>query len=180
MLNLNRITLVTALAIMSWPVTLAAQFDGPEWFISTAADLEGGTVSVPLSSDPYELTLANEWRCAATPLSRTARVLSCEKSGETVEASVDCGFGRTRDQTQLRFRTEGGRSEWVELSCGTPSAGFLLYRSSVTDRDLILLVASFDADESAAYNRENCAIAQSLFSRQPGVVVRYWCEAAGD
>lgn len=180
MRRLNRTMLVAVLATMCWPLLLLAQTGGAEWFLSTGPDLEGGTRSVRLGSGPSELTLLNGWRCAATPLSPRARVLSCEKSGEAVEASVDCGYGRKEDHTQLRFRTEGGPVEFVELSCGPPPAAFVLYRNSATDPDMRLLVASFNADESAAYNRENCEIAQSLFSRQPGVTVRYWCEGGGN
>jgi hypothetical protein len=36
-------------------------------------------------------------------------------------------------------------------------------------------VATFDAAEREAYNRDNCEIARGLFSSQ-GVAVRYWCE----
>lgn len=37
-------------------------------------------------------------------------------------------------------------------------------------------VATFDANESDAYNNENCLTAMELFQSQPGVSVRYWCE----
>jgi len=38
-----------------------------------------------------------------------------------------------------------------------------------------LMIATFDAPEGAAYNRENCEIARVLFQEQPGVIVRYFC-----
>lgn len=39
-------------------------------------------------------------------------------------------------------------------------------------------MATFDANDAGPdYNRENCAIAARLFMAQPGVTVRYWCEA---
>jgi hypothetical protein len=39
-----------------------------------------------------------------------------------------------------------------------------------------LHVATFDAQESESYNRENCLVAANLFAAQPGVKVRYFCE----
>jgi len=54
---------------------------------------------------------------------------------------------------------------------------FTLYRSSVLDPTLRIHMATFDAAEnSATYNQENCQIAADLFSQQPEVTVRYWCE----
>jgi hypothetical protein len=53
---------------------------------------------------------------------------------------------------------------------------FTLCRNSVVDKNMRIHVATFDATESEAYNRENCETAQTLFQTQPGVMVRYWCE----
>jgi len=53
---------------------------------------------------------------------------------------------------------------------------FTLYRNSVTDEDMRIHVATFDAAEEEAYNRGNCEIARGLFQSQPGVTVKYWCE----
>ena len=36
-------------------------------------------------------------------------------------------------------------------------------------------IATFNADESKEYNKENCSIAASLFQKQTNVV-KYWCE----
>ena len=70
------------------------------------------------------------------------------------------------------YTSERGRTEdWVWLA-GT----YTLYRNSVLDPLARIHVATFDADESASYNRENCEIARNLFSSQPGVTVLYWCE----
>ena len=65
----------------------------------------------------------------------------------------------------------------VPVAC-TPLDGdiYTLYRSSVTSADLRIHVATYDADEGEAYNRENCQIGAELFQSQPGVKVRYWCE----
>ena len=56
---------------------------------------------------------------------------------------------------------------------------YTLYRSSPLDKNLRIQVASFDVPASRGgrdYNDENCRIAAELFSNQPGVIVRYWCE----
>lgn len=63
------------------------------------------------------------------------------------------------------------------IAIGAPDTStYTLYRNSVTDASMRLHVASFDASEGAAYNRENCSQAQQLFSMQPGVKVQFWCE----
>jgi hypothetical protein len=53
---------------------------------------------------------------------------------------------------------------------------YTLYRSSITDENLRIHVATFDVKESAQYNNENCKIASELFEKQTGVRVKYWCE----
>lgn len=55
-------------------------------------------------------------------------------------------------------------------------AVYTLYRDSVLDKSLRIHVATFDADASQAYNKENCEIARDLFEGQPGVESTYWCE----
>ena len=56
---------------------------------------------------------------------------------------------------------------------------YTLYRSSSAHgmQDARIHVATFDAAEGLEYNRGNCLIAADLFKQQPGVIVRYWCEA---
>jgi hypothetical protein len=44
---------------------------------------------------------------------------------------------------------------------------FTLYRNSVTDENMRIHVASFDANEKEEYNRGNCEQAQALFQNQP-------------
>lgn len=56
------------------------------------------------------------------------------------------------------------------------NASYTLYRGSVASGVQRVHIATFDATEGEAYNRENCATAASLFKQQPGVTVRYWCE----
>lgn len=59
---------------------------------------------------------------------------------------------------------------------GSDSDVFTLYRNSVTDENMRIHVATFDANEKEAYNRGNCEQAQALFQAQPGVSVKFWCE----
>ena len=54
---------------------------------------------------------------------------------------------------------------------------YTLYRSSVLDPLARVHVATFDASDRDDYNRGNCDIVRALFQDQPGVTVRYWCEA---
>ena len=59
---------------------------------------------------------------------------------------------------------------------------FTLYRNSVTDENMRIHVATFDATVdvadggSEAYNRENCEQAKELFQGQDGVKTKFWCE----
>jgi hypothetical protein len=59
---------------------------------------------------------------------------------------------------------------------GSNSNVFTLYRNSVTNANMRIHVATFDADEKEEYNRGNCEQAQALFQAQPGVQVKFWCE----
>ena len=59
---------------------------------------------------------------------------------------------------------------------GCTDTSYTLYRNSVIDQGLRVHVASFNAADGEAYNRENCDIAARLFQQQPGVTVKYWCE----
>ena len=53
---------------------------------------------------------------------------------------------------------------------------FTLYRNSVTDKNMRIHVATFDASEKEEYNRGNCEQAQLLFQNQPGLKTKFWCE----
>ncbi|MEQ1802157.1 MAG: hypothetical protein ABL989_09565 [Gammaproteobacteria bacterium] len=68
----------------------------------------------------------------------------------------------------------------VALAACAPGADaiYTLYRSSPTTggAEMRIHVATFDANESPAYNRDNCEITKGLFQDQPGIVVTYWCE----
>ena len=59
-----------------------------------------------------------------------------------------------------------------------PGATYTLYRSSATvsGASMRIHVSTFDTKDGATYNRDNCEIAKSLFQKQPGVTVTYWCE----
>jgi hypothetical protein len=56
---------------------------------------------------------------------------------------------------------------------------FTLYRNSITDPNMRIHIATFDASEKEEYNRENCEIAAKLFGAQPGVKTKFWCEKGG-
>ncbi len=61
-------------------------------------------------------------------------------------------------------------------SGASENQSFVLYRNSVTDENMRIHVASFDAAEGEQYNRGNCEQAQLLFQNQPGVKTKFWCE----
>jgi hypothetical protein len=54
-----------------------------------------------------------------------------------------------------------------------------LYRSSVVLPSARIHIATFDAADGDAHNRENCELARDLFQAQPGVLTRFWCEPGG-
>jgi hypothetical protein len=64
----------------------------------------------------------------------------------------------------------------VAAGCSSDGKTFTLYRNSVTDENMRLHVASFNATEGEAYNKGNCEQAQKLFQAQPGVKTKFWCE----
>ena len=51
-----------------------------------------------------------------------------------------------------------------------------LYRNSVTDENMRIHVATFDAAEKEGYNRENCKQAQIPLPNQPNIKIKFWCE----
>jgi hypothetical protein len=60
--------------------------------------------------------------------------------------------------------------------CNQTGDSFTLYRNSVTNENMRIHVASFDAADGEAYNRGNCEQAQVLFQAQQSVKVKFWCE----
>lgn len=64
-------------------------------------------------------------------------------------------------------------------SCGPQpddQAVYTLYRSPGVGTHHIH-VATFDAPDGEAYNKENCEIVAGLMQGQPGVSVQYYCHA---
>ena len=59
---------------------------------------------------------------------------------------------------------------------GQDASTYTLYRNSMLNDGARIHVASFDAADGDAYNRENCAAAAGLFGGQPGTRTRFWCE----
>lgn len=82
---------------------------------------------------------------------------------------------------QVALRSAQG-SDYVEVGCRLPKNGptsgriYSLYRNSVVSDSMRIYVATFDADVSEAYNRENCQIARKLFESQPNSRTTWWCE----
>ena len=74
----------------------------------------------------------------------------------------------------LILATVSMQAAWAQAA--PDAAIYTLYRNSMTDVALHLHVATFDALDGAAYNRQNCAQAQQLFAAQQGVKVAFWCE----
>jgi hypothetical protein len=62
------------------------------------------------------------------------------------------------------------------VGCSSGNDTFTLYRNSVMDENMRIHVASFNAVDGEAYNRENCELAQQLFQTQPEVKTKFWCE----
>ncbi|HQR98007.1 MULTISPECIES: hypothetical protein [unclassified Polaromonas] len=62
------------------------------------------------------------------------------------------------------------------VGCDSNGDTFTLYRNSVTDENMRIHVASFNASDGESYNRGNCEQAQLLFQAQPGVKTKFWCE----
>jgi hypothetical protein len=62
------------------------------------------------------------------------------------------------------------------VGCDSGGGTFTLYRNSVTDENMRIHVASFNASDGESYNRGNCEQAQLLFQAQPGVKTKFWCE----
>lgn len=57
---------------------------------------------------------------------------------------------------------------------GRPGGTWYLMRTSPIIDDLVH-VATFDANESGSYNKDNCLIAQQLFQNQPDVLTKFIC-----
>ena len=65
----------------------------------------------------------------------------------------------------------------VLAGCDQSDNTYTLYRSSSVIEDARAHVATFDAYyKDKGYNQGNCFIARDLFTNQPGVTVRNWCE----
>lgn len=72
-----------------------------------------------------------------------------------------------------------GIAALIVAGCGAraPDAQtYTLYRNSVTNAEMRIHVATFDAKEGAGYNRENCQLAAALFHDQDRVTAKFWCE----
>ena len=55
------------------------------------------------------------------------------------------------------------------------SRTYTLYRGSIASGIDRIHIATFNADEPASYNEENCNIVRQFFADE-GYAVSYWCE----
>ena len=60
--------------------------------------------------------------------------------------------------------------------CSSDNETFTLYRNSVTDENMRVHVASFNAADGEDYNKGNCEQAQLLFQAQNDIKTKFWCE----
>jgi hypothetical protein len=90
---------------------------------------------------------------------------------------LECPANPFRDMTtEMRAVAELGCLGLLLLASCRDNSSCTLYRNSPIDKNMRIHVASFDADEGAAHNRENCELAKGLFQAQPGTVTTFWCE----
>ncbi len=64
----------------------------------------------------------------------------------------------------------------LNLSACIENSTYVLYRNGVEDHAMRVHVATFDASDGDAYNRDNCDLARELFQSQPDVKTKFWCE----
>ncbi len=63
-------------------------------------------------------------------------------------------------------------------ACGSSGDGkysYTLYQSSVTNPNMRLRVAVFDAPNGKSYNSQKCHMTQDLYQKQADTA-RFWCE----
>jgi len=91
---------------------------------------------------------------------------------------------RFRDLESAAVPTKGLRGAaalaFLLFSAGcdlTESGTYTLYRTSALDAAARIHIATFDTKEGAEFNADYCQTAAKLLMTQPGVTVRYWCEA---
>jgi len=64
----------------------------------------------------------------------------------------------------------------LTLVAGCDGSTYTLYRNSTLDAGMRVHIATFDASDGEAYNRENCGIVRDRMQSQPGIITRFWCE----
>ncbi len=57
---------------------------------------------------------------------------------------------------------------------------YTFYRNSPIDNNMRIHIATFDSRDGGTsipfYNKDNCEQARELYSAQPGVISKFWCE----
>lgn len=64
----------------------------------------------------------------------------------------------------------------LAAACGGKNT-YTLYRNGSLSDTLRIHVATFDADENADDNRDNCEQVRELFQLHPAATSRFWCES---
>ncbi|MDM0000670.1 hypothetical protein QTI24_18785 [Variovorax sp. J22P240] len=64
----------------------------------------------------------------------------------------------------------------VAVGCTGRDDRYTLYRDSVVDPTRRVHVATFDAADGDANNRDNCEAARAVFQAHPGIRTKFWCE----
>jgi len=67
-------------------------------------------------------------------------------------------------------------SAFALAGCNGDDKSYTLYRDSIVTQNARIHVATFDAADGDAYNKENCETARELFTSQSGVRTKFWCE----
>jgi hypothetical protein len=64
----------------------------------------------------------------------------------------------------------------LATACARRPDAFTLLRNETVGDTSRIVVATFDADETAEFNRGNCEHARELFQIEPANRSRFWCE----
>ncbi len=79
-------------------------------------------------------------------------------------------------QFKLQTKTLIFLSTIMLMGCSSSDSSYTFYRNSVTDENMRIHVATFNASDGHNYNMSNCQIAQELFQKQDGIKTKFWCE----
>jgi hypothetical protein len=186
-----RALVVVLLSGISFYGGVAAQNLSVRWTIVHDALNEKGQV-LQLGDSIQFIQLRGDWTCSVGATlkrpSHEARTTVCSNGKGSFEFSAQCEPARRHDEIQVRFHhpSQARFADFLGVACQLLNAEsatsltrgvYTLYRTSVILSQARVHVATFDAMDGESYNAKNCQNAAALFGEQPGVLVRYWCEA---